>query len=50
MLYREHLVWVGFELTTLVVIGTDCIGGCKSNYPTITTMNTTAPLTSTFVF
>ena len=21
-----------FELTTLVVIGTDCIGNCKSNY------------------
>jgi hypothetical protein len=27
MLYRVHL-----ELTTLVVIGTDCIGSCKSNY------------------
>jgi hypothetical protein len=27
----------GFELTTLVVIGTDCIGNCKSNYHTITT-------------
>jgi len=24
--------WVGFELTTLVVIGTDCIGSCKSTY------------------
>jgi hypothetical protein len=23
---------VGFELTTLVVIGTDCIGSCQSNY------------------
>ena len=22
----------GFKLTTLVVIGTDCIGSCKSNY------------------
>jgi hypothetical protein len=33
--------WVGFKLTTLVVIGTDCIGNCKSNYHTITTM--TAP-------
>ena len=29
----------GFELTTLVVIGTDCIG-CKSNYHMITTMRT----------
>jgi hypothetical protein len=26
----------GFELTTLVVIGTDCIGSCKSNYHTMT--------------
>jgi hypothetical protein len=33
----------GFKLTTLVVIGTDCTGSCKSNYHTITTM--TAPLT-----
>jgi hypothetical protein len=30
-----------FELTTSVVIGTDYIGSCKSNYHTITT--TTAP-------
>ena len=33
--------WTQFELTTLVVIGTDCIGSCKSNYHTI--MTTTAP-------
>jgi hypothetical protein len=33
--------WMGFELTTLVVIGTDCTGSCKSNYHTIKT--TTAP-------
>ena len=26
-----------FEFTTLVVINTDCIGYCKSNYHTITT-------------
>jgi hypothetical protein len=26
-----------FELTTLVVTGTECIGSCKSNYHTITT-------------
>jgi len=31
MFYQVHLIWVGFELTTLVVIGTDCIGSCKSN-------------------
>ena len=28
----------GFELTTLVVIGTDCTGSCKSNYHMITAM------------
>jgi hypothetical protein len=28
--------WVGFERTTSMVIGTDCIGSCKSNYHTIT--------------
>jgi hypothetical protein len=31
-----------FELTTSVVIGTDCIGSCKSNYHAITP--TTIPL------
>ena len=31
------LPWAGFELTTLVVIGTFCIGSCKSNYHTIRT-------------
>ena len=41
MLYRVHLTWAIFELTTLVVIGTDCIGSCNSNYHTIAT--TTAP-------
>jgi hypothetical protein len=41
MLYQVHLVWAGFELTMLVVINTDCIGSCKSNYHTIMTM--TAP-------
>ena len=30
--------WAGFELTTLVVIGTDCIGSYKSNYHAIMTM------------
>jgi len=37
MLYRGYLVWVGFDLTTLVLIGTDCKDSCKSNYHTITT-------------
>ena len=37
MLYRVHLAWAGFELTMLVVIGTDCTGSCKSKYHTIMT-------------
>jgi hypothetical protein len=41
MLYRVQSAWVGFELITLVVKCTDCIGSCKSNYHTITV--TTAP-------
>ena len=39
MLYTSP--WSRFELTPSAVIGTDCIGSCKSNYVTITT--TTAP-------
>jgi hypothetical protein len=37
MSYRVHIAWAGFELTTLVVIGTDCICRYKSNYHMITT-------------
>ena len=37
MLYGVHLAGARFELTKLVVIGTDCIGSCKSNYHMITT-------------
>ena len=38
---RYHIMmysspWSRFELTTSVVIGTDCIGSCKSNYHTTT--------------
>ena len=32
MLYRPHLACAGFGLTTLVVIGIDCIGSFKSRY------------------
>ena len=39
MLYTSP--WSRFELTTSVVIGTDCIDSCKSNYHMITV--TTAP-------
>jgi hypothetical protein len=44
MLYPMHLVWARFELTMLVVIGTDCIGSSKSNYNTITTIYKTGNL------
>jgi hypothetical protein len=40
MLYTSY--WSRFKLTTSVVIGTVCIGSCKSNYHRI--MATTAPL------
>jgi len=30
--------WAEFEFATLVVIGTDCIGSCKSNYHMSMTM------------
>jgi hypothetical protein len=34
---KKHTsLWAGFELT-FVVMGTDCIGSCKSNYHTIKT-------------
>jgi hypothetical protein len=44
---RYHIMlycspWARVQTTTSVVIGTDCIGSCKSNYHPITT--TTAPL------
>ena len=32
MFYQVHLDWTGFELTTLVMIGTDCIGRWIYNY------------------
>ena len=44
MLYLVHLAMSRIQLTTLVMIGTDCTGSCKSNYYTITT--TTAPYMS----
>ena len=42
MLYTSP--WSRFALKTSVGVGTDCIGNCKSNYHTITTM--TAPETT----
>jgi len=38
MLCTSHLS--RFEFTTSVVIGTECIGSCKSNYHTITATTT----------
>ena len=38
MLYTSHEL--SFKLTTSVVIGTDWIGNCKSNYHTITVTKT----------
>ena len=38
MLYLVHFAMNGFELTVLVVIGTDCIGSHKSNYHIIIIM------------
>jgi hypothetical protein len=37
MVYISH--WSRFELTTLVVIGTDSLGSCKSNYHTLCFVN-----------
>ena len=42
MLYRVHHTWAGFELTTLVVMGTDCRCTCILNSPTHTITTTTA--------
>jgi hypothetical protein len=46
MLYRVHPTWVGFELTSLVVIGTDCIRSCQPYYHTITITTTSHILVS----
>ena len=44
MLYRVHLTMCGIRTRNIsLVIGTDCIGSCKSNYHTIRA--TTAPTT-----
>ena len=41
-----HHAWAVFELTMLVLIGTDCIGSCKSNYHMITTTTVPEPVES----
>ena len=42
MLKRAYLAWAGFELTTLVVIGTDCIGSYR--YDSVTLSPLVLPL------
>ena len=37
ILYRVHITVSEFKLTTIVVIDTDCVCSCKSNYHTIVT-------------
>ena len=44
MLYTSP--WAEVEPTTSLVIGTDCIGNCKSNLHTITAMTTSASWTN----
>ena len=43
MMYRVHLAWAGFELTTLVVLDTDFTGSCIFYYHTITATTLTTP-------
>jgi len=48
MLYRVHLAIIVIRtVTALLVIGTDCIDSCKSNYHTITT--TMTPINISYV-
>ena len=42
--------WSRFEHTTWVVIGTDCIGSCKSNYHTMTPTPALSHFKSCFSF
>ena len=48
MLYRVHLARVEFEFTTLVLIGTDCLGNYKSNCHTITARTASHHITPHF--
>jgi hypothetical protein len=46
MLYRVHLAMNRVELTTSMVIGTDCTGSYKSNYHAITTIPGSTDITN----
>jgi hypothetical protein len=43
-----HFAWSRFEHTTSVVVGTDCIGSCKTNYHATT--DTTDPVTDDHIY
>ena len=38
------------DIRALILIGTDCIGSCKSNYHTITTMTAQGQILKPFIF
>ena len=50
MLYQVHLACAGFELTTLVMKGTHCIGSYKSNYHMITMAHSVLELNMYFIY
>ena len=49
-MYEYTSLLAEFELTTLLVIETDCTGSCKSNYHTITTTTVPAVSSSNYYF
>jgi hypothetical protein len=50
LLYRVHLIWAGFELTMLVVIGTDCICSCNYDHTAPSFVNQRIDKLSTSLF
>ena len=42
--------WTGFEPTTLMMIGIDCICGSKSNHHTITTIGLKTPINIIYIW
>ena len=49
MLYQMHLAWAGFELVTLVVRSTDCIGSYKYKVYNMITTTTAHSYFSEFI-
>jgi len=50
MLYQVHLAWAGFGLTTLVVIGTECIGRYKVKPAHVVTSIKQSPVLKGHIF